>query len=130
MKIARKDVLKAIRTEKLRAGSFISGRIRADGKLVEDSRCKVCAVGAVLRQAGIPSEDIDNQAYNVLTLESDWDDNGDEFKQLKDGNYLAALSVKFEKLAAKNGGVDPKTKSSLRNFVRRYFPKQFNMVGQ
>jgi hypothetical protein len=130
MKITRKQVLEAIRTEKLHAGAFLRPRYEGVDRYMEDSRCEVCAVGAVLRHVGIPNSEINDRASNLLTVEAGWTSDSDEFEELEDGNFLAALSIKFEKLVKKNGGAEPKTKTSLYYFVRRHFPKEFETVGK
>lgn len=124
MRIKRSEILKAIRTEKLKAGSFIHGKDVVDEfgyeSYVTDKNCKVCAVGAVLRYKGIDSEDIDNFAGDVTGFYVGIE--GDEFQELEDKNYLTALSVKFEKLA-KKFGAGKRTRTKLVAFVKRHFPK-------
>lgn len=120
MRITRKEVLKAIRTENLKEGSPISDR---DGVL--DKECKVCAVGAVLRQKGIDDESIHSTFYQVTFGTYGVDGTGDEHKALRDKEYLGALSIKFEKLAA-NYGCGKRTRTRLTEFVKDNFPKQFN----
>jgi hypothetical protein len=130
MKITRKQVLEAIRTEKLKPDHFVHGEYdSANSVTVFSPGCKVCAVGAVLRQAGVSNEDMDYRAYSLIGG-GNYCSGDDEYVELANKNYLAALSIKFENLAKKNGGAGPKTKASLRNFVRRHFPKVFETVGQ
>jgi len=126
MKITRREILKAIRTEKLNNGSFLTARRDSYNNFwVEDSLCKVCALGAVLRQKGISSHMI-NRAGGEVRSFGEASSDGDEFLMLRKRLYLNALSIKFEKLAIEHG-VDKKTKTKLAGFVKRHFPKTINM---
>lgn len=120
MLIKRREILKAIRTERLKAGSFIQ---HSYGEYTD--KCKVCAVGAVLRQKGIDNNDIDTVAY-WATGDGDVTEHGNFKMALAEKNYLSALSIKFEQLALKYGcGV--RTRNKLCNFVKKNFPKQIKV---
>ena len=128
--ISRKDILQAIRTEPLLPGAWIHSRF--DDKksmLVLDDECPVCAVGAVLRKAGIVSYLIATTA--AFNVDSAFDylggANVEEMKAaLQEGAYLNALSMKFEKLA-KTYGVGKRTRDRLVKFVKANFPKEIEI---
>lgn len=134
MIITRRDILKAIRTEKLKAGAFIETKKKWDvtnsvDVYYEDDTCKVCAVGAVLRQTGTSSETIEDRAYGItcqygLTPRGD---EGDEFEAIKYNLYMNALSIRFERLAAEHG-CGKKTRQKLAWFVKRHFPKTIKVA--
>lgn len=139
MRIKRSEILKAIRTEKLKAGEFIHTKRFPTGDLDEygspffkfraDKTCKVCAVGAVLRNKNIHDENIHYVAHNMFFVDNpigSVDQNGDEKNALLQKHYLAALSIKFEKLAAKLG-CGKRTKNALIRFVKANFPKTINV---
>lgn len=127
MRIKRSDILKAIRTEPLKPDNWIHEDHVTD-KPLYNSSCKVCAVGAVLRQCGIPDNEISYRARFGLT--------GVFCGVSKDGNlegaleaklYLNALSIKFERLANRLGA-GKRTRKQLADFVKKNFPKQFNVA--
>ena len=125
MRVTRREILKAIRTEKLQGGAFI--QTRSDYPYIVDDTCKVCAIGAVLRQKGIPSESIENMAYAITSDDfaigpDDCFASTNEFEAIKAKAYMNALSLRFEKLAKKSG-TNKKTREALCRFVKRYFPK-------
>lgn len=132
MRVTRKEILKAIRTENLGTGKFIEGidvgyvtRV-----IVYDDSCKVCAVGAVLRQAGTPSDRIMEVAnevtnkYEYVTPQKGLE--GHEFTAMKRRAWLNALSIRFEELALKTG-TGKETRDALCRFVKRHFPKTINV---
>ena len=131
MRITRKEILKAIRTEKLQGGSFIEARRISNfygrNEYVYDSKCKVCAVGAILRQKGISDDKIQDTAY-IATFLSDVDDNGDLEVALEVKDYMGALSIKFERLYLSYGG-GKRTKEKLAQFVKTNFPKEIRIKG-
>lgn len=129
MRIKRTDILKAIRTEPLKAGAWIHEDWNSENPEIIHKGCKVCAVGAVFRQKGIKDEEIDSRAseylmggFNMPTPNEE----GDEEAALKDKHYLSALSIKFEKLARRLGH-GKRTRAKLAEFVKKNFPKQFNV---
>lgn len=128
MIITRKEILKAIRTENLRAGSPIELRWDARGlDLIEDEKCKVCAVGAVFRQIGIKSTNIESCFRSVVMLTtSNASEDGNQAQELRLKNYLAALSIKFEKLAT-SYGCGKKTRTKLAEFVKVNFPEEIRV---
>lgn len=137
IKVTRKEILKAIRTEPLKAGTWIHDRkVTLDNgsgislqTSVADKKCKVCAVGAVLRQKGIPDDKIFWAADSLFCdtgsseCDSDASDEGNPLQNVKDGHYMAALSSKFEQLS-KRLGSGKRTRETLIRFVKRHFPKQ------
>lgn len=127
MRITRREILKAIRTERLQYGMFITPRLEDNNRYVDDSFCKVCAVGAVLRQKGVPNHRIEDAA-DIVRIRGLVSSDGDEFEELKSKHYMNALSIRFEKLARKHG-VGPKTKIKLSSFIKRHFPKTINVKG-
>lgn len=123
MKIKRSTVLKAIRHEPLKYGDWIYGRCDSKGNFVVDKKCQVCAVGATLRVAGVKPTAISEYARRLLlnTLSGVASYLGDEKAELEAGNYLMALSIKFEKLAVYNGAGN-KTRRLLSNWVKKNLP--------
>lgn len=131
MRITRREILKAIRTEKLRPGAFIEPKLINGSSVLEDDTCRVCAVGAVLRQKGIPSESIEDVACAIMSDDfaiepDDLFDSTNEFEAIKAKAYMNALSIRFERLAMKNG-VGRRTREALCRFVKRHFPKSINI---
>ena len=129
MQVTRRQILRAIRTEKLKPGSFLhEKRIRKgfeEYDYVSDKTCKVCAVGAVLRVAGVKNELIDSLGYSVCKT-SAIDSAGDEEASIQEGDFMGALSVKFEKLAEKHG-TGKRTREKLCKFVKDNFPKKVKL---
>lgn len=117
--VTRAQVLKAIRKESLVAGHFIKPLVVGG---IIDKYCKVCAVGAVLRSIGTPSNKIASTAQRVCDYkysahpEFNWE------TELEKENYLGALSIYFETKAKKHGA-GKKTKDKLIAFVKTHFPK-------
>lgn len=114
MEITRRDILKAIRTEKLKAGSFVEIR-------VDEKPCKVCAVGAVLRNKGFQDQTISiigDSLMMIYPVSSE----GNEYEALDKKLYLNALSIKFEKLV-ESYGCGKRTREKLAEFVKDNFPK-------
>lgn len=130
MNITRKEILRAIRKEPLKAGEWIHNRevVKTDAEgtkyldSVLDKKCKVCAVGAVLRAKGIDPDQMNDVAWSLLGRDNDVAEGGDEKEALKDKNYLLALSIKFEKLADRLGA-GKRTREKLVEFVKENFPK-------
>lgn len=130
MKITKEQVLTAIKTEPLKAGSFL----RADGKPINE--CEVCAVGAVMRNVlnnKIEDEDDFHKLCGRVTREQFIDNDVDVL--LKNENYLGALSNYFEEM------IDCKTWvpgdinliatqddiKELVTFVEENFPEEFEV---
>lgn len=126
MKFTRRQVLEAIRFENLTAGNFYNRYHDASGK----NKCEVCAVGAVLQRAGVKPSKISDKAWKLVGGGGQCvDQAGDELEALKEKNYLAALSIKFEKLADELG-TGKRTRKILSNFVKANFPKEFTNVKE
>jgi hypothetical protein len=140
--ISRKTILKAIKKEPLRAGEWVD---KSDLKTV--GNCHVCAVGAVLRTAGLPNNQIGNSAWNLMAGANPvtWGDDhmiAEEAAQIaKEGNHLAALSAYFEGIVrnydirTKDYGdvfaipnrAMPVVRRKLRRFVLKNFPKRIRL---
>jgi hypothetical protein len=127
MRITRGQVLKAIKKEKLRPGQWVWDHV--------DPKCEVCAVGAVLRNAGMAPTDIDWSAPRICQYKFVQGD-GSIPAQLRRGNYLGALSMKFERLCEMTpmGGrdlwgcvtdehIETKIKPKLEEWVRDHLPR-------
>lgn len=127
MIVTRRDILKAIRNEKLKNQNWITLPVLGTDQLgykitgEPSSTCKVCAVGAVLRTVGIPNDRISITADQIVS-NGNCTSGGDELAELREGRYMNALSVRFENLAKKYG-CGKKTKEILIRFVKRHFPK-------
>lgn len=124
MVITRRDILRAIRVEKLKGTKFIHGRPNESGVYIPtgfDHACKVCAVGAVLRRAGVPNYDINAVGFAITKAGVSAYDN--EHDAIASQAWFSALSVKFEKLYKSYGG-GKTTKTKLASFVKKYFPKE------
>jgi hypothetical protein len=138
--ISRRDILTAIRNEPLNTGSFVNpkgvGPDGVEGGLgsVEDKNCTVCAVGAVLRKAGLSNREIEEFGEALGDLgpitptryEIYSDVKGGLKELLKEKKYLHALSVKFEGQAHKTG-VGKRTRKVLSLFVKKNFPKRIRL---
>lgn len=130
MRITRREILKAIRTENLKGGTWIGARVNKDGDTVSDEKCTVCAVGGVLRAKGIACDLIDDVACDITrgfygvapTTDDDGEEENSEFDALKQKAYMNALSIRFERLYDKYGS-GKKTREKLCRFVKRHFPK-------
>lgn len=100
--ITKQNMIDAVKTEPLAPGVWIS--------MVGTIDCEVCAVGGVLRAAGVQEDSINQVANNCTSYshvewnseceDSGWRDIDDLLEDyIDDGKYLAALSIKFEDLA-------------------------------
>ena len=97
--------------------------------LVLDDECSVCAVGAVLRKAGIVGYLIASTAASNLNSHFDYLGGASVMEvkaALQEGAFLNALSIKFEKLA-KTYGVGKRTRDKLAAFVKANFPKEIEI---
>lgn len=130
MKITKQEILKAIKTEPLRAGHFIGASDEFGYEKLNSKKgksCTVCAVGAVLRNK---IKDVTIQDFNSICANSVeyWTEfSGMEAQYLiEKKDYLSALSVEFETLSNKF-----KTKAAIRKklikFVQDNFPKTINV---
>lgn len=133
MKITKREVLKAIRTEPLKPGFWM----HADKRYFKN--CSVCAVGAVLRnrievKSVYPTMLVDvfnRKVCNIMDSESS---NytvslgvGELDNILNQGLYLTALSNKFEALAEKYKTMRT-VRKHLEIFVKKNFPKEFEVA--
>jgi hypothetical protein len=127
MKFTRKEVLRAIDTENLKAGTFIYTR---DNKPYEE--CKVCIVGALVREkmnkdnSPMFLEDICNDLtnHNVFGVCHFYMYALDEI--LKEKEYLQALSIKFEFLCKKYKTMKP-VRRLLKEWVKTNIPVSFEV---
>lgn len=135
--VTKKQILKAIKSEPLRGGSWV----RSFGRDYAD--CEVCAVGAVLRNTFRKKtvkrlvEDLIIGAVicnQIFSIDDYWPGATRQLKREK--NYMGLLSVKFEYLWANhvtghcddNGdwvyvGVDT-VRKKLSKFVQEHFPNK------
>lgn len=137
MKFTRKQVLTAIRYENLESQHFYFDN-RING-----GECTVCAVGGVLRRAGVPTGKITDRAWQLIGGTNMAVSSEQYLKDALAGkNYLQALSIKFESLSEKyvrggKGGFRRKYKTggkairkALAVFVKDEFPKEFKSIGR
>lgn len=71
---------------------------------VDKPDCKVCAVGAVLRLAGLDNGEIMRDSIEVTVGSYGVSDNIK--RALSNGNYLGALSIQFERLCSDEPKLD------------------------
>lgn len=118
--VTKKTILKAIATEPLIGGSFV---LSADD---ERKDCSVCAVGAVLRRAGMKNSEIYD--FGRVMVDSGPCANREESipEVLKDGEFLHALSLKFEAQSDRTG-YGKRTRNVLANFVKKHFPHRIKL---
>lgn len=140
--VTRRTVIKALRTEKLRANNFF----HTDNTL---SKCAVCAVGAVLRSSLTQEQLRDADGYNATRGVYSGCDTEKEVQEktrceINEGNYLGALSVYFESLArrfARKGRGEranleqveavnwtSRRREKLVDFVKKNFPKTIEIT--
>lgn len=141
--VTRREIIKALRTEPLQAGTFCTlgqgdhFHCSIDGE-VGDSDCKVCAVGAIFRSKFKPYhldveyfDDTVSTAVDIAYVL--FDDKEMVYRKLNEKDYLSALSVYFEALVEKKmknkalGSrafvkVTPAMRENLVNFVKKNFP--------
>jgi hypothetical protein len=132
--ISKKKVLEAIKNEPLYSGEW--AKIDANGKVMRDKDCPVCAVGATLRKAGFSNNEVSrfgrkmsdhgDVAPDFLSWEGAKDMKQYVLNCLANKEYLHALSIKFEDQADKTG-VGKKTRSVLVNFVEKNFPNRIKL---
>lgn len=133
-------VVKALETEVLKAGQWF--HYQGDDKK-QYKTCKVCAVGAVLRQCsvltyalkeGISPSNIANRAIRIGSLsdyeissEATW---ADINNLLNAKLYLGALSAFFESTMKYERTNTPtkRVRKLLVSFVKRTFAKQFEVT--
>ena len=129
--ITRRMVLKALRTEPLAHGRFWHEDNQNLSLAVKPS-CRVCAVGAVLRQASFEKSFLDYPQMNIgQEATRDKFVSGDINALLKEKNYLGALSSYFENFDTRNGFYKDATKVTRKkciSFVKRKFPSKFRLT--
>lgn len=119
--VTKEEIIEAIETEPLRAGSWFYDYDHT----TNFETCSVCAVGAVLRRAGLKERD---------ELDIDLEVCNDEYfglYKLKDalscGNFMGALSIKFEDLSEQVESMD-EVREKLIKFVKENFPDEVELV--
>lgn len=123
LRITKKQVLKALDTEPLGAGSWIS-------KDPEQGICTVCAVGAVLRlkgQSGSLIERYGNTLLDSLYIVDSSAGIVDIKESLRDKQYLAALSGKFESMLMESNYPTRRQVTALKKWVEKNFPTWFEV---
>lgn len=115
--ITRRQVLRALRTEpSIYSGSFFRG---------DKPNCKVCAVGAVLRQVSFEKYLRDNDCrindvvYDNMNDAGGFSDRDCFEDELANKNWLGALSVYFEQGNSVKKCIE---------FVKKYFPPSFEFT--
>jgi hypothetical protein len=125
--IKKSQVIKALKTEKLKRGQwfYINDYVST---LPPTLTCKVCAVGAVLRQVSFVKWAIKNNVNWGYLGDSATNNSeclrGDDAKEeieleLNNKNYLAALSNYYE---------SGHTRKQCIEWVKKNFPKQFKLT--
>lgn len=107
MKITKQQVLKALETEPLKRGQWVD---RAYLNYIGD--CNVCAVGAVLRQAGLTNREI----YLSVRAQS-----------IRSGCEDPNQTVKTDPLTALSEVFETKGKKAAIEFVKKKFPKTITL---
>jgi hypothetical protein len=93
IQITKQDVIKALEQSPLIACVW------REVDDVDDAQCRYCAVGATL--AGIVPDSRLGRAATLITRRAEVSDDGHLKKTIDDKNYMAALSIKFEREAIK-----------------------------
>lgn len=132
--ISRDVILKAIKTEPLKNKAFVELYDADDGYVVsDDPNCHVCAVGAILRHAGMTNKQIDlfgNQLVHCGSAYAshEYHDKTNVLKTIKTNieqkQYLHALSMKFEYHASFPSKRIGKLRKLMTKFVKENFPKR------
>lgn len=129
--ISKDVILKAIKIEPLNKGYFVQWERNEFGPSTNPN-CKVCAVGAVLRHAGMTNRQIDlfgdklnNCGQVYASSECDKQSVRETIEtMLKQKRYLHALSVKFEYNASILGAGGKRIRKVMTKFVKENFPKR------
>lgn len=119
--ISKKLIIKALLTEPLRPGHWVSP---AAGK--SDKHCTVCAVGAVMRAAKFVNEKI--SVASVRNTNSYYSKDHDLYLCLAAGKHLSALSIFFEQICPEHGATK-KVRERLVAFVTAHFPDTLTLIG-
>jgi len=129
LKLTKNKVIKAIKTEPLRAGAFF----KDEKTNIYSESCFVCAVGAVLKNS------LDKRVLNLAPTSTLSEiamgycrgtavDHNIK-RLLNEKNYLGALSNYFEYIMQreKSKHASASVVKRLVNFVEKNFPKKFNV---
>lgn len=133
--LPREEIIRALEEEPLAARSWVTERT------IENPNCHVCAVGAVLRDAGFSNWMIDDSAGKLCrnAFGAPYDVNQllpDMLSEIKRENFLGALSIYFEGLFDKEctdrsqwaGSVaQPPVREKLVAFVLEHFPAEIEI---
>lgn len=125
MKITRRQVINALRTEPLTHGTWVyQDGFNGPSK---ETECPVCAVGAVLRKAGLSNYEID-QAGNALMDNGSVTSDTAVADYLANGLYLNALSCEFEsrRIHGKALKATKAFRERLITWVKKNLPVTFN----
>lgn len=130
MYVTKQQILDAIKSENLIGGHGpINSRYDLFNRIeIYDNKCSVCAVGAVLRHTGVANGTQINYVFSAVTKGADADDLASVGQALKDKNWMAALSIKFEQLCLENITMATLRKR-IANFVKRNFPSRVKLHG-
>jgi hypothetical protein len=117
--VTKKQIIKALCTEPLKAGKFFDLDPEANLGLSDNNSCAVCAVGAVLR-ATARKHFSNSDAFEIVpyTLPHELDDAWDS------GELLSILSTEFELASAHDG--DELARLHAINVVEAIFPETFS----
>lgn len=126
--LKRSDIIKALKVEKLKPGSFFHHKSEYNVTL---KTCSVCAIGAIIRQkfkSKLPTLD-ETYPYLAKVLTQHYYMAEDNLQlELSKQNYLGALSIKFERmdgltdLYKKDGTLNAKGKRELIEWVEENIP--------
>jgi hypothetical protein len=129
MFVTKQEILDAIKSENLIGGHGpISGIYNPQtGAYYYDDACPVCAVGAVLRQTGVESNNI-SYAFHMVVKNEDADVNASVEYALSKRNWMAAMSIKFEQLYYKEADKTV-VRKKLATFVKKNLPSRVKLNG-
>lgn len=121
--ISKAKVIKALQTEPLSQGSWRCH----DAIGPYDNTCDVCAVGAVLRAAGVPENRISIEAPVRCRFATRSYFDPTIPKMLKGGFYLSALNCYFEAIKTKDRIPSAAQRKRLIAFVEKNFPDRVSL---
>lgn len=116
----KEEILKAIRTEKLKRGQFFHDSLYPKDPVAQT--CKVCAVGAIMRSKlhKYPSDiSLAGLGARMINFQLLWSDTAQIPRLIEDKNYLGALSSYFETVSER--------KCDLVKFINKHFPKSITV---
>lgn len=127
--ISKSEIIKALQTEPLQPGVFVEYVYVADTcNISTDPSCNVCAVGAVLRRAGYTNDAIIKAGRELSNAGFVCQGNVAQInEELKNRQYLNALSVKFETLMAERDRVTKAVRQQLCKWVEKNLPNRIKL---